>query len=85
MRFSDFPLDADLREFIEKNIFVSGVWTKTRKVETGQNAKLVGFTGRVVYYVWINALSSFSEFAGVGRKTTMGFGKTRKVPLKNLE
>jgi len=88
IKFSDYPLDLDLREIVENKIFVSGAWIKTVKVDLGKNAKITGFTGRVVFYVdcedkkilkWLNALAYFGEFSGIGRKTTMGFGKVRLV------
>ncbi len=85
-RFSDLRIGVDLRETIERDIHLSGLWIKTRKVELSDRAKLTGFTGRVVLFVdsgkeevlkWLNTLARFSEFAGVGRKTTMGFGAVR--------
>jgi len=88
IKFSDYPLDIDLREVIENKIFISGAWIKTIKVDLGRNAKITGFTGRTVFYIdcedkkilkWLNALAYFGEFSGVGRKTTMGFGKVRFV------
>jgi len=84
--FSDFPLSVDLRKVIREGIFVSGAWIRTVKFELSEKARAVGFTGRVVLFVdskdeevlkWINALARFAEFAGVGRKTTMGMGKVR--------
>jgi CRISPR-associated endoribonuclease Cas6 len=80
-----FPY-GDLISFVKKNVFVSGCWLKTKKVEISENAKLTGFTGRVYFFVFngdreflkaLNALASFAEFSGVGRKTTMGFGKVK--------
>jgi CRISPR-associated endoribonuclease Cas6 len=86
--FSDVRIDRDLREVVERQVQVSGAWIRTRKVELSKLGKIVGFTGRVVFFVnsedpkvlrWLNALAKFGEFAGVGRKTTMGFGRV-KVP-----
>ncbi len=84
--FSEIKVEVDLREVFEKKIRVAGAWIRTRKVELSRLGKILGFTGRVVFYVeseegevlkWVNALAKFGEFAGVGRKTTMGFGKVR--------
>lgn len=95
--FSDLRIDTDLREVVESRIQVSGAWIRTRKVCLSKLGKVVGFTGRVVFFVdseernvlkWINALARFGEFAGVGRKTTMGFGKVRlvkSVPREDFE
>jgi len=75
-----------LISFVKENLFVSGCWIKTKKVEIMNEAKITGFMGRVYFYAFkeepeilkaLNALCRFSEFAGVGRKTTMGFGKVR--------
>jgi len=87
-RYSDLKAPDDVMQVIKSRIAVSGAWLKTKKVEFAKLGKIVGFTGRVVYWVdvndtetlkWVNALARFAEFAGVGRKTTMGFGKVRLV------
>ncbi len=84
--FSDFKIDIDLRDLVDNRIHLSGAWIRTRKVELSEKAKITGFRGRVVLFIdsgkerelkWINALAKFGEFAGVGRKTTMGFGTVR--------
>ena len=84
--FSDFKIDIDLRDLIENRIHISGAWIRTRKIDLSEKAKITGFKGRVVLFInsgkeeelrWLNALAKFGEFAGVGRKTTMGFGTVR--------
>ncbi len=84
--FSDVRINIDLRNVIDEKIEIMGVWIRTKKVTFSKLGKLTGFTGRVVFYVnsenetilkWLNVLGKFSEFAGVGRKTTMGFGMVR--------
>ncbi len=83
--FSDIRIDTDLRKVIEEDIEVMGAWIRTKKIALSEG-KITGFTGRVVLYInnnnkeilkWINTLAKFSEFAGVGRKTTMGFGMVK--------
>jgi len=46
----------------------------------------VGFVGRVVYHLpkaspteaqWLQALGRFAFYAGVGAKTSLGFGRAR--------
>ncbi len=78
--------DKKLLSFVKKNILISGCWIKTKKTELMSRAKITGFSGRVFFYVAnfdeeklkiLNALSRFAEFSGVGRKTTMGFGKVK--------
>ena len=84
--FSDLKIDVDLRDVFERDIKVAGAWIRTRKVGLSKLGKFLGFTGRVVFYVesgdpqvlrWVNTLARFGEFAGVGRKTTMGFGRVK--------
>ncbi len=90
--FSNYPLTENLREILEKGIFISGAWIKTVKFPLSPQAKIVGFTGRVVFYIdsskkeilkWLNTLAFFGEYAGIGRKTTMGLGKVRFIRGNN--
>ncbi len=87
--FSDHRIDIDLREVIEKGVKVSGAWIGTRRVDFSDMGFATGFRGRVLLSLdglddkvkgWLATLLHFGEFAGVGRKTTMGFGKVRLVP-----
>ncbi len=84
--YSDLKIDIDLREYIEDKVFISGVWIGSRRVEFSSGGWVGGFTGRVILgfdseeervLKWLNTLARFAEFAGVGRKTTMGFGQVR--------
>ena len=86
IRFSEVRIEKDLRDVIQERIAVAGAWIKTRKIKLSRLGKITGFTGRVVYYIdsedeeavrWLNTLARFAEFAGAGRKTTMGFGMVR--------
>jgi len=76
----------ELFSFVKESILISGCWIKTKKTELMNGAKITGFSGRVFFYAAnfdeeklkiLNALSRFAEFSGVGRKTTMGFGKVK--------
>ncbi len=87
-RFSDLKIGVDLREIIKEKIAVAGVWIGTRRVSLSSLGWIGGFTGRVALSVeerseealkWLNALADFGEFAGVGRKTTMGFGAVKLI------
>lgn len=83
--FSPVKFNEEFYRKLPKLLTVSGCWIKTRKVEVMDVAKFTGFTGRVLFYATgegeelraLNALVRFAEFAGVGRKTTMGFGSVR--------
>jgi len=86
-RFSPVKLDREIYKKLQKLLTVSGCWIKTKKVEVMEGAKFTGFTGRVLFYAdgkeeelrALNALAAFARFAGVGRKTTMGFGSVKLV------
>jgi len=83
--FSPEKLPTDLYKVFKERVHLSGCWIKTRKVEVAERAKFTGFTGRVLFYAnlegellkQVNALARFAPFAGVGRKTTMGFGTVK--------
>ena len=83
-KFSDFKIEIDLREVIEEEVVISGYELKTEKVETNSMGWFTGFVGKVYLdflskdeevLKWLNTLIDFGEYCGVGRKTTMGFGK----------
>ena len=83
--FSSKKIRWELLDFVKKHLFVSGLWINSCKTEISERAKIVGFRGRVYLYSdscseetkLLKVLLKFSEFSGVGRKSTMGFGKTR--------
>jgi len=84
-RFSPIKISPETLRIIKESVVVSGCWIKTKKVEFMKGAKITGFMGRVYLYSYctdkeflrnLGALLAFSQFSGVGRKTTMGFGKT---------
>ncbi len=90
--FSPEKFQFSEREFlklVKKHVLISGLWLKTEKVFVSPPfKKLIGFKGRIYYYVdtdneiflkSLNVLANFSEFSGIGRKTTMGFGRIKKI------
>ena len=85
--FSPRKIDYQLLQYVKENIIVAGCWIKSQKTEISPKAKITGFTGRVFLYATkeaeenrlLNALLQFAEFSGIGRKTTMGFGKAKFV------
>jgi len=80
-----FPLrkrDVKVEDVLEE-ILVKRHAIRTELVEFSRY-RVVGFVGRVVYgfpdverdvLKWLNALSRFAVYAGVGYKTTMGLGR----------
>ncbi len=89
--FSPEKIGWELLDFVKKHIFVSGLWIKSYKTEISEKARILGFRGRVYFYAdkpseetrLLRALLKFSEFSGVGRKSTMGFGKARLEELNS--
>lgn len=84
--FSGIRIDRDLSDAMERGIKVAGAWLGTERVSFSDMGLLTGFKGRVILSLedlpeeerkWILRLLRFAEFAGVGRKTTMGLGKVR--------
>ena len=74
----------DLRSHYDQ-IEVEKYNLKTQKVEFSNGGKLTTFVGDLVYNLskvedkkalkWFYILLNFSNWSGVGRKTTMGLGK----------
>ena len=67
---------------------MTGLKIKTVKVNLSSFGWVAGFTGRVYFRLisedpkirqWVSALFLYSEFSGIGSKTTMGFGRVRLV------
>ena len=85
--FSPQKIDYKVLQYVKENVVVSGCWIRSQKTQISQSAKITGFCGRVFLYAVkssdenkvLNSLLKFAEFSGVGRKTTMGFGKVRLV------
>lgn len=89
--FSNVNTEENLLELINQAVIVSGYELKTQKVELESMGWFTGFSGKLYLNFqtneehvlrWINALLDFSEFCGIGRKTTMGFGKVKIFKLK---
>ncbi len=82
--FSNIPIEVDLRSHYDQ-IEVEKYNLKTQKVEFSNGGKLTTFVGNLVYNLskvedkealkWFYILLNFSNWSGVGRKTTMGLGK----------
>jgi CRISPR-associated endoribonuclease Cas6 len=72
-------------------LYPSFVNIKTEILEDSRS-KFIGIVGEVTYRLFgdfepltikqINALADFSLYCGIGRKTTMGMGMTRRIPIK---
>lgn len=81
------------------NIPIESVQPSFFKIETSlvrnYDSKFIGCIGEISYRIFgdmeptaikqINALADFALYAGVGRKTTMGMGMTRRVGTGNRE
>ena len=85
--FSPVHLDGELRRFAHERLAVSRYQLRTELVSVG-GGKQVGFRGWCEYTAlnrdafWlrqVHLLASFAFYAGVGYKTTMGLGQTRRL------
>ncbi|MBW4634437.1 MAG: CRISPR-associated endoribonuclease Cas6 [Iphinoe sp. HA4291-MV1] len=75
-----------------ESIYPSFVNIRTEVISNYDN-KFIGCVGEMSYRILgdiepiaikqINALADFALYAGVGRKTTMGMGMTRRLPIAN--
>ncbi|MEJ5230238.1 MAG: CRISPR-associated endoribonuclease Cas6, partial [Pseudothermotoga sp.] len=90
-KYSPQKLDPQIEEKFNK-VHIFEKKTKSRRV-TMKEFYLEGFIGDVIFQIpqdpellkAVNVLSEFAFFAGVGYKTTMGLGQTRRVPLNEEE
>lgn len=85
-KYSDISLEANLTEVIFPSFF---------NIRTAMGAdsrsKFIGCVGEISYRILgdvdpliikqINALADFALYCGVGRKTTMGMGMTRRIKM----
>ena len=81
------PGDSLGDEWLSK-VVVSRHSLNTRLLDFG-SYRQVGFTGKCTFELkdsaaeeaarWMNALADFAFYAGVGAKTTMGMGQTRRI------
>ncbi|MER3489795.1 MAG: CRISPR-associated endoribonuclease Cas6 [Meiothermus sp.] len=69
-----------------ERITVSRLQGHTQRIAPNADERGVGFVGRVVYHLpkaspseaqWLQALGRFAFYAGVGAKTSLGFGRVR--------
>lgn len=85
--FSDVKLSEEYQELLP-SIKVSSYSLRTELIHFSKY-KMLGFKGKTEYrlpercpsdfYKAMNALADFAFYAGVGAKTTMGMGQTRRI------
>lgn len=85
--FSPFTVSPAVKEYAEECLAISRCQIRTQIVMVS-GGKQIGFLGKCHYHplnrdvYWlrvINLLATFSLFSGVGYKTTMGMGQTRRI------
>lgn len=83
--FAPVKVPEELSESWER-MTIARLQGQTQAIQPNQDERGVGFVGRVVYYLpaakpteaqWMQALGRFAFFAGVGAKTSLGFGRVR--------
>lgn len=81
--FSPYRISVNLKKALESGIKIIHNEIRQQKILFSFGNKILTFRGEVIFSCegaseeelrWLCALSAFSEFAGVGRKTTMGLG-----------
>ena len=83
--YSEIPITSEIIEYIYPSRFD----IKTEVVKNYDTHSFIGCVGEIGYRILgdaspeiikqINALADFAMFAGIGRKTTMGMGMSRRV------
>lgn len=85
--FAPITISSELKDYADEHIAIARYNLHTSIINLA-NAKQVGFTGKCQYLCltrdsqWlrqINALADFALYSGVGAKTTMGMGQTRRI------
>ncbi len=78
-----------LMAYVEEHVVVKRMDGVRTQMQHFRRSLQVGFVGRVTYGLMadndaarceLNALADFAFYAGVGMKTTMGMGQTRRLP-----
>lgn len=92
--FAPVKVPQEVQEAWER-LTVSRFQGRTHLVAPNEDERGVGFVGRVAYYLpkaspteaqWLQALSRFAFYAGVGAKTSLGFGRARSyIPSREGE
>ncbi|WP_337868596.1 CRISPR-associated endoribonuclease Cas6 [Meiothermus sp.] len=92
--FAPVKVPLEVQEAWER-LLVGQFQGRTHHIVPNQDERGVGFVGRVVYYLpkaspteaqWLQALGRFAFYAGVGAKTSLGFGRVRMFdPLRKEE
>ncbi len=83
--FAPVRVPEELQESWER-MTIARFQGHTQAIRPNPDERGVGFVGRVVYYLpaaspvetqWMQALGRFAFYAGVGAKTSLGFGRVR--------
>ncbi len=88
-KHSGLPFDDIFLEFLERDIFISYYDLQTDSVKDNQTISFTGCVGKVTFKVsskaserfihYLNVLSNFAYFSGIGAKTTMGMGQLHRT------
>ena len=85
--FAPIAISSEFKDYADEHIALARYNLRTRMINLA-DAGQVGFTGKCQYLClsrdshWLrqmNALADFALYSGVGAKTTMGMGQTRRV------
>ncbi|AWR87975.1 CRISPR-associated endoribonuclease Cas6 [Meiothermus taiwanensis] len=83
--FAPVKVPLEVQEAWER-LMVGSFQGRTHRIAPNEDERGMGFVGRVVYFLpkaspteaqWLQALGRFAFYAGVGAKTSLGFGRVR--------
>lgn len=84
------PVPADITDALSTRLTIR--YLKLSSVTSSAHAPTIGFVGRVTFHLprataserqWLSALCQYSRYAGVGAKTTLGFGLVRPYNIQH--
>lgn len=85
---NELDLPSDLLDWLEHQVFVIYQKIQTLKVPLSSDTNFIGFTGDVEFHAQkgpgkylqaFHTLGNFSEYTGIGYKTSMGMGVVEKI------
>ena len=91
--FAPVKVPPEVKQAWER-LLVGQFQGRTHHIAPNDDERGVGFVGRAVYYLpkaspteaqWLQALGRFAFFAGVGAKTSLGFGRVRMFDPRHKE
>jgi CRISPR-associated endoribonuclease Cas6 len=89
-QFAPQPVPDDIANALMSRLTIR--YLNLNSVTSSAHARTVGCVGRITFHLpkatlserqWLSALSQYSRYAGVGAKTTLGFGLVRPYKIQH--